>query len=191
MPGQRADRPDALSLSSAILVTFLFIVGAAGRPPRIGVDLETLILSQRNQAMNVASPNAQTPNAKTLFTGKTHSKSGSDGYAKSADGFVDLKMPEPHPAAENLFAAAWSACYMGALELAAGKRKIKLEGNPEVDAQIDLNLAGSSFFLKAHFDVKVPGVDRAVAEELAEAAHGICPYSKAVHGNIEVTTVIL
>ena len=135
--------------------------------------------------------NTVTPTAKTLFTGKTHSKAGKDGYAKSADGFVDLKLPEPHPAAENLFAAAWSACYMGALELAAAKRKITLAGSPEVDAQIDLNLAGSSFFLKAQFGVSLPGVDPAVAAELAEIAHTICPYSQAVHGNIDVTTVIL
>ncbi len=135
--------------------------------------------------------NTITPTAKTLFTGKTHSKAGKEGYAKSADGFVDLQLPRPHPAAENLFAAAWSACYMGAIELAAAKRKVKLAGSPEVDARIDLNLAGESFFLKAHFDVTLPGVDAATAAELAEAAHGICPYSKAVHGNIEVTTSIL
>ena len=135
--------------------------------------------------------NTITQTAKTLFTGKTHSKAGKDGYAKSGDGFVDLQMPQPHPAAENLFAAAWSACYMGALELAAAKRKVKLTGSPEIDAQIDLNLAGESFFLKATFDVTLPGVDPAVAAELAETAHGICPYSKAVHGNIEVTTNLL
>ena len=136
--------------------------------------------------------NVMTPNTKILFTGKTHSKSGRDGYAKSADGFVDLQLSQPHPAAENLFAAAWSACYMGAIELAATQRKIKLAGSPEVDAEIDLNLDRTigSFFLRARLNVTVPGVDRAVAEELAEAAHGICPYSKAVHGNIEVTTSV-
>jgi Ohr subfamily peroxiredoxin len=134
--------------------------------------------------------NAITPTAKTVFIGKTHSKSGRDGYAKSADGFVDLQMSQPHPAAENLFAAAWSACYMGAIELAAAQRKIKLGGNPEVDAQIDLNKAGDAYFLQARFTVTIPGVDRARAEELAEAAHAICPYSKAVHGNIEVATTI-
>ena len=133
--------------------------------------------------------NAITPTAKTLFTGKTHNKSGRDGYAKSADGFLDLKMTQPHPAAENLFGAAWSACYMGAIELAAAQRKVKI-GNPEVVAEIDLNRAGNDFFLEARFTVTVPGVDRAVAEELAEIAHGICPYSKAVHGNIAVTTTI-
>jgi Ohr subfamily peroxiredoxin len=134
--------------------------------------------------------NAISPTAQTLYTGKTHSKGGRDGYAKSADGFVDLKIAQPHPAAENLFAAAWSHCYMGAIELAAAARKIKLAGHPEVDTEIDLNRAGDSYFLSARLSVTVPGVDRDVAAELAEAAHGICPYSKAVHGNIEVTTTI-
>ena len=141
--------------------------------------------------MNVATPNAQAATAKTLFTGKTHSKAGRDGFARSSDGFVDLKVAQPHPAAEQLFAAAWSACYMGAIEVAAGQRKIKLAGSPEVDAEIDLNIAGGSYFLRARLNVTVPGVDRAVAEELAAAAHGICPYSKAVHGNIDVTTNVL
>jgi len=143
--------------------------------------------------MNAISPTAPTPTstAKTLFSAKTHSKSGRDGYAKSEDGFLNLSLSQPHPAAENLFAAAWSACYMGAIELAAQQRKVKLAGNPEVIAQIDLNRAGDSFFLKAHFDVTVPGVDRATAEALTEIAHTICPYSKAVHGNIEVTTAVL
>ena len=130
--------------------------------------------------------NVQTPNAKTLFTGKTHSKSGRDGYSKSADGFVDFQTAQPHPAAENLFAAAWSHCYMGAIELAAAQKKVKIAGHPEVDAEVDLNKAGDAYFLQARFTVTVPGVDRAVAEELAAIAHTICPYSKAVEGNIEV-----
>jgi len=140
--------------------------------------------------MNAITPAAHTSTGKTLFTGKVHSKSGRDGFAKSADGFVDLKMTQPHPAAENLFAAAWSACYMGAIELAAAQRQLKLAGHPEVDAEIDLNKAGDSYFLQARFTVTVPGVDRDTAAELAEIAHGICPYSKAVHGNIDVTTTI-
>nr|WP_298681833.1 Ohr family peroxiredoxin [uncultured Dongia sp.] len=130
-------------------------------------------------------------NAKTLFTGRTHSTGGRDGGARSSDGFVDLKLPAPHPAAENLFAAAWSACYIGAIELAAAQRKIKLSGSPVVDAEIDLNRAGESYFLSARFNVSVPGVDHATAETLAEAAHGICPYSKAIHGNIDVSTNVI
>jgi Ohr subfamily peroxiredoxin len=129
--------------------------------------------------------------AKLLFTGKTHVTSGPDGAAHANDGSLDIKLAQPHPAAENLFAAAWSACYMGAIELAAGQRKIKLAGSPEVNAEIDLNNAGGSFFLRARLNVTVPGVERAVAEELAAAAHDICPYSKAVHGNIDVATNVL
>lgn len=129
--------------------------------------------------------------AKVLFTGKTHVTSGHDGAARSSDGQLDIKLPQPHPAAENLFAAAWSACYLGAIGLAAAQRKVKLPSEPSVDTAIDLNNANGAFFLRARLDVSVPGVDRAVAQELIEAAHGICPYSKAVHGNIEVTTTLV
>jgi lipoyl-dependent peroxiredoxin len=126
--------------------------------------------------------------SKVLFTGKTHNTSGKDGAAKSADGILDLKLPQPHPAAENLFGAAWSACYMGAIELAASKKKIALPPGLAVDAQIDLNLGEGGFFLTAWLDVSLPGLDRSVATELIQEAHGICPYSKAVHGNIKVET---
>jgi osmotically inducible protein OsmC len=57
--------------------------------------------------------------AKVLFSGKTHTTNGRDGAARSSDGFLDIKLPQPHPVAENLFGVAWSACYMGAIELAA------------------------------------------------------------------------
>ena len=98
------------------------------------------------------------------------------------------KLPQPHPAAENLFGVAWSACYIGAIELAAAKRKITLPADVAVDAEIDLNLANGAFFLAARLNVSLPGLDRKVAEELVHDAHGICPYSKATHGNIAVET---
>ena len=126
--------------------------------------------------------------AKVLFTGKTHTTAGHDGAGRSSDGFLDIKLPHPHPAAENLFGVAWSACYIGALELAAAKRKITLSTDLAVDAEIDLNLADGAFFLAARLNVSLPGLDREVAEELVHAAHGICPYSKATHGNIAVET---
>lgn len=140
---------------------------------------------------NVTALNTNDAPAKTLFTGRTHSTGGRDGAARSSDGFVDLKLPAPHPAAENLFAAAWSACYIGAIELTAAQRNVKITGSPVVDAEIDLNRAGESYFLSARFNVSVPGVDRATAEALAEAAHGVCPYSKAIHGNIAVSTNVI
>ena len=128
---------------------------------------------------------------KILFAGKAHTSGGPDGAARSSDGRIDIALPAPHPTAEQLFAVAWSACFIGAIELAAAQRKIKLPASPAVDAQIDLNLAGSAFFLRARLNVSVPGVDREVAQALVETAHGICPYSKATRGNVEVSTKVL
>src|ERR1700733_1139568 len=104
--------------------------------------------------------------AKVLFTGKTHTTNGRNGAARSSDGFLDIKLPQPHPAAENLFGAAWSACYMGAIELAATQRKIKPPAEVAVDAEINLNLDDGAFFLTARLNVSLPGVDREVAQEL-------------------------
>jgi Ohr subfamily peroxiredoxin len=132
-----------------------------------------------------------TTKEKTLFTGRAHTTGGRDGAARSSEGFIDIKLPQPHPAAENLFAVAWSACFIGAIEVAAGQRKIKLPSTPAVDAEIDLNLGDGGYFLRARLNVTVPGVDRAIAQELVDAAHGICPYSKATRGNIEVSTKVL
>jgi len=128
---------------------------------------------------------------KVLFSGKTHTTSGRDGFARSADGTLDIKLPSPHPTAEKLFAAAWSACFIGALELAASRKKIPPPTHPSVDAEIDLVAADEAFFLRGRLNVSVPGVERELAQELVEAAHGICPYSKATHGNIDVKTTLI
>jgi len=77
-------------------------------------------------------------------------------------------------------------CFIGAIELAAAQRKIKLPVEPEIDTEIDLNADGGSFFLRARLNVSLQGIDRDVAEELIHAAHEICPYSKATRGNIDV-----
>lgn len=128
---------------------------------------------------------------KTLFTGKTRTTAGPTGTARSADGFLDIKLPQPHPAAENLFGAAWSTCFLGALQLAAAQAKVALPATPEVHAEIDLVNAGGAFFLRARLDVQVPGIDRQVAQRLVDQAHEICPYSKATRGNIDVTITLL
>jgi len=128
---------------------------------------------------------------KLLFSGKTHNKGGRDGFTRSSDGELDLQLSQPHPAAERLFGAAWSACFIGAIELAASQRKIKLPVDPEIDTEIDLNVDGGSFFLRARLNVSVPGIERGVAEEPMHAAHEICPYSKATRGNIDVSLTLV
>lgn len=129
--------------------------------------------------------------AKTLYSGTTHNVGGADGYTRSADGFLDLKLAEPHPAAENLFGAAWSACFIAAIGVAASQKKIALPETPTIDATIDVLMDGGEFFLRAKLDVTVPGLDIEVARELVYAAHDICPYSKATRGNIDVAVNVL
>lgn len=124
--------------------------------------------------------------AKTIYSGTTHNVGGANGYTRSADGFLDLQLADPHPAAENFFGAAWSGCFMGAIGVAAAQKKVALPEQPSIDATIDLVMDGSEFFLRAKLDVTVPGLDHEVAQELVELAHQICPYSKATRGNIEV-----
>lgn len=128
---------------------------------------------------------------KLLFTGKTHNTGGRNGGTQSSDGMLDLKLAQPHPAAENLFGAAWSACYIGAIEVAASQKKIKLPAGLAVDTEIDLNVDDGSYFLRARLNVSLPDLDRDVAHDLIHAAHAICPYSKATHGNIDVETNLI
>lgn len=123
---------------------------------------------------------------KLLYSGKTHTTGGPTGFGRSADGQFEIGLPEPHPAAERLFAVAWSACFIAAIGVAAAQKKITLPETPAIDAEVDLLHAGAEFFLRARLNVSVPGIDREIARELIEAAHGICPYSKATRGNIDV-----
>ena len=129
--------------------------------------------------------------AKTIYSGTTHNVGGANGSTRSADGFLDLQLSDPHPAAENFFGAAWSGCCMGAIARAAQIKKVSLPQAPSIDATIDLLMDGNDFFLRAKLDVTVPGVDHVLAQELVELADEICPYSKAVRGNIEVQINVL
>jgi lipoyl-dependent peroxiredoxin len=88
---------------------------------------------------------------------------------------------------EQLFAAGWSACFLGALGIAAGQMKIKLPADAALDTEVDLGTTDGAFFLQARLNVSLPGLHRDVARALVEAAHKTCPYSKATRGNINVT----
>lgn len=129
---------------------------------------------------------------KVLYTGKTHTTGGRDGAARSSDGRLDVKLATPGTAGagtnpEQLFAAGWSACFMGAIGLAAAQRKITLPADRAIDAEVDLGTNESGYVLRARLNVSLPGLDREVAQSLLEAAHQTCPYSKATRGNIDVT----
>src|SRR5713101_394944 len=128
---------------------------------------------------------------KVLYTAKTHTTGGRDGASRSSDGRLDVKLSSPGTAGsgtnpEQLFAAGWSACFEGAMGLAARKMKITLPADLAIDAEVDLNLADGAYFLRARLNVSLPGLERDVAQALTDAAHQTCPYSKAIRGNVDV-----
>ncbi len=128
-----------------------------------------------------------------LYTAKTHTTGAREnGSARSSDGQLDIRLSTPgtdHPGTnpEQLFAAGWSACFEGAMGIAARRMKIVLPGNLAIDAEVDLCLQGGEYFLRARLNVDLPGIEREIAQSLVDAAHRTCPYSKAVHGNVDVT----
>lgn len=130
---------------------------------------------------------------KVLYTAKLHTTGGREGAARSSDGRLEAKLSTPGgPGAgtnpEQLLAAGWSACYLSALGLVASKRKVSLPADRAIDTEVDLLSGEGGFQLRVRLNVSLPGVDRAVAEELLHEAHETCPYSKATRGNIEVET---
>jgi lipoyl-dependent peroxiredoxin len=140
-----------------------------------------------------------------LLTGKTHTTASRREGAPHGDDRLDIQLSTPrtpgneigftaiqaHPAAEQLFAGAWSACYTGALGLVAKSKKVALPADMSVDIEVDLGKTGAAYFIQARIDVRMPGIALDVAEAIAQAAHEVCPYSKAVHGNIDVATNVV
>lgn len=129
--------------------------------------------------------------SKVLYTGKTHTTGGRDGAARSDDGRLDVQLSAPGSSApgtnpEQLFAAGWSACFIGAMGLAAGQLKVKLPAQTAVDAEVDLVNNESGYFLQARLNVSLPGLDRETAQAIVDGAHQTCPYSKLSRGNIDV-----
>ncbi|WP_118184360.1 organic hydroperoxide resistance protein [Paraburkholderia phosphatilytica] len=134
---------------------------------------------------------------KVLYTGKTRTSSGGrDGESRSDDGRLDVKLSSPGSAGngtnpEQLFAAGWSACFIGAMQLAARAQKVALPADLAVNAEVDLGTGEGGYFLQARLNVSLPGVERDVAQRLVDTAHQTCPYSKATRGNIDVTINIV
>ncbi|WP_188454448.1 organic hydroperoxide resistance protein [Virgibacillus oceani] len=128
-----------------------------------------------------------------IFTSSATAKNGRDGHVKSADGLIDLKLVNPatnkdekgsNP--EQLFAAAYSACFDGALNLVASKQKKKIDSETTADVSFCKDPEDDGFKIAVTLTIKIKGVNPEDAQQLAEDAHEFCPYSKATRGNIEV-----
>jgi len=133
---------------------------------------------------------------KVLYTAKTHTTGGRDGASSTSDGRLDIKLSTPGtPGAgtnpEQLFAAGWSACFLSAIKIVAGKMKVALPADPAIDAEVDLGTSHGVFGLSARLNISLPGMERQAAEALVDRAHEVCPYSRATRGNINVAITVV
>lgn len=152
--------------------------------------MSTTLENRMNQP-NFGKENAMATMEKVLYTASTHTTGGRDGTSKSSDGRLDIKLSSPGKTGngtnpEQLFAAGWSACFIGAMGVAASKLRVTLPAETALDTEVDLGTAEGGFLLRARLNVSLPGLDRETAQKVVDAAHQICPYSKATRGNIEV-----
>jgi Ohr subfamily peroxiredoxin len=134
---------------------------------------------------------------KILYTAEAHVDGGRDGHARSSDGRldIDLSVPESLGGAggdgtnpEQLFAAGFGACFLGAVAVAARRKHVEVPDGMSVEAAVGLGpQPGGAYNVAVGLTVSLPGVDRELAMEIVRAAHETCPYSNATRGNVEVT----
>ena len=128
---------------------------------------------------------------KVLYTAKARTTGGRDGAARSDDGRLDVKLSSPGTSGggtnpEQLFAAGYAACFIGAMKAVAGKMKLTLPQDLAIDSEVDLGPIPNAYGIAVRMNVSLPGMDRAEAQKLLDAAHQVCPYSNATRGNIDV-----
>jgi Ohr subfamily peroxiredoxin len=136
---------------------------------------------------------------KVVYTARAHTTGGREGSSRTDDGLLDVKLSPPKAMGgsgagtnpEQLFAAGYSACFMGAMKHVAGMKKIAVPADASIDAEVDIGPIPAGFGIAARLNVSLPGMDRAVAQDLVDTAHQVCPYSNATRGNIEVTITIV
>ena len=128
---------------------------------------------------------------KVLYTAHAHTTGGREGASRTDDGRLDIKLTAPGGAGqgtnpEQLFAAGYSACFIGAMKAVAARTQTALPADLSVDAEVDLGPVGEVFGIAVRMTINLPGMDKAVAQQLVDAAHQVCPYSNATRGNINV-----
>jgi Ohr subfamily peroxiredoxin len=130
-----------------------------------------------------------------LYTAHATATGGRDGAAASDDGRLNVKLSVPKGLGgddgagtnpEQLFAAGYAACFMGAMKFVAGQKKIALPAGLKIDSDVGIGPIPNGFGIQVTLNIHVPGVERAVADEVVQAAHIVCPYSNATRGNIDV-----
>ncbi|MFC3031719.1 organic hydroperoxide resistance protein [Pseudoalteromonas fenneropenaei] len=136
----------------------------------------------------------------TAYTAKATATGGREGSAKSDDGRLDVKLSTPKGLGgddgqgtnpEQLFAAGYAACFIGALKFVAGQRKVALPKDIYINSEVAIGPIEGGFGIAAVLNISLSSLDKTVAQELVDAAHQVCPYSNATRGNISVTLNLL
>ncbi len=136
---------------------------------------------------------------KVIYRAHATTTGGRDGSSRTPDGLLDVKMAVPQEMGgagggvnpEQLFAAGYSACFLGAMKFVAGAQKMALPADTQIDASVGIGQIPQGFGIEVQLDIRIPGMDRAAAEALVAKAHEVCPYSNATRGNIEVSLNVL
>lgn len=137
---------------------------------------------------------------KVLYTAHATSTGGRTGTSKTDDDRLSLTLSTPKELGgdggagtnpEQLFAAGYSACFIGAMKAVAAKQKIALPADVSISADVGIGPIPTGFSIQVAMRITVPGMDRAATEALVAAAHQVCPYSNATRGNIDVTLTVV
>ena len=137
---------------------------------------------------------------KILYTAHATSTGGRAGTSKSDDGALDVRLTTPKGLGgdgapgtnpEQMFAAGYSACFIGAMKAVAGKQKIKLPDDTSINASVAIGPIPQGFGIQVWMKINVPGMDKAQVQQIVDAAHQVCPYSNATRGNVDVSLEVV
>ena len=133
---------------------------------------------------------------KVLYTAKTHAVGGREGTGRSDDGRIEVKLSSPGGAGqgtnpEQLFGVGYSACFLGAMKAVAPKVGVTVPNDTAIDAEVDLGPTSLGYGISVRLNISLPGMERAAAQQLVDAAHQVCPYSNATRGNIDVSLTVV
>ncbi|KAF1707846.1 organic hydroperoxide resistance protein [Pseudoxanthomonas sacheonensis] len=137
---------------------------------------------------------------KVLYRATATATGGRDGRAVSSDNVLDVKLTTPRELGgaggdgtnpEQLFAAGYSACFIGALKFVAGREKIALPADTSIEGNVGIGQIPNGFGIEVELKISLPGLPREQAESLVQMAHAVCPYSNATRGNIDVTLTLV
>ena len=142
--------------------------------------------------------------AKILYTAHAHATGGREGHAASSDGLLDVKLITPKEMGgagggvnpEQLFAAGYAACFLGAMKFVGGAQKIAIPADTKIEGLVGIGPFGTGatpdgFNIAVELKINVPGMDKAAVHALIEQTHKVCPYSNATRGNIDVTLTVV